>query len=225
MACKKEPPGKKPFLPGLMKVQVLYTSNFTPPTTAANVLHMRFSDGVNHSLADLGTAVTNFETFFKNHFQSQLNVDYSVVQFVLSSLGGDGLQAIGTVGYSGTAGGSPWPPQTAICISWIAALTARGGRARTYLPGIPVSATVTPGSPLIQGTYAAALKSAANGFLSDLSGSSIGGASLQLGVPSYYNNCQLRPVPLWFPFSGALIHERLDSQRRRSGKERIYGVV
>jgi hypothetical protein len=225
MACKQEPPGAKPFLPGLIKAQMLYQSNNTPAAKAANVLHGRWSDSVNHPQADLNGWASALNSAWNADITTLFTADWSYLGCVVSSLGGDGLVANNTASTPGSFAGTSFPPQVAVCISWKAPLTARGGRARTYLPGIPTTATTSTKSPVLTSTYAGDVKAQAAAILSAMSTFTASGVNGALGVPSYYHSCQLRPVPLFFYFSAAVVHDRLDSQRRRSGKEALFGLT
>jgi hypothetical protein len=225
MVCKQEPAGAKPPLAGLVKIVLTYQSNATPSAKAANILHARWLSSTNHIAADLATAATTIATEWNNTVWSLMGGGWFFQGAMVDSLGGDGLE--GTHGQN-TAGGSGqvnFPPQAAVCISWKSGIVARGGRARTYVPGVPQSAVTTPNNAALTSAFTTSLKTQAVAFMNALDVATIGGDSLILGVPSYYHQCQLRTPPIFFSFFDALVHERLDSQRRRSGKEAIFPVM
>lgn len=225
MVCKEEPRGAKPFLPGLVKIQANYTNNTTPASLAANVLHVRWSDSVNHSQSDLNSIGAAFAANWAGVWATIVHSSWSTTGFTLTSLGGDGLIATETVSEPGTQGGQCMPPQCAVCLSWRAPITARGGRGRSYLPGVPSSGLVSTAGAALTSTYASQVKSQFTAFLNSWNAVTVGGATAPLVIPSYYHNCQLRPVPLALPVSGLVVHDRLDTQRRRLGKERSYQVT
>jgi hypothetical protein len=76
-----------------------------------------------------------------------------------------------------------------------------------------------------------AAKGSANGFLTQVNATTVTGGTISLGTISYFNRTinptppYLRTVPVFFPYLGVKIHERLDSQRRRSGKESSFPVA
>jgi hypothetical protein len=222
--CKQEPPGPKPFLPGLLKLQVQYTGAVPGPVRAANVLHARWNDNVNHLLADVALVCNHFQTHWVARMQGSIAGQYTMGPWTVQSLGGDGLISTLSNTAPGAGTGFPNPPQCAVCITWQSGIVARGGRGRTYLPGIPGAANVQAGSPALQSSYTGPLTTAANGFLNDMAADVYGSTGITIGIPSYYNKCAFRPVPLFFPIHAAVVHDRLDSQRRRSGKESSYPI-
>jgi hypothetical protein len=46
-----------------------------------------------------------------------------------------------------------------------------------------------------------------------------------LGTLSFQTAHAVRPTPVFRPFGAAHVHERMDSQRRRSGRENLFPVV
>lgn len=122
----------------------------------------------------------------------------------------------------GLATGGTLPPQSAVVLSWQIVASYRGGKPRTYLPGIPTTAQFNPGSSQLSPTYASALQGEATAFLNAVNAVSLTGGNLTLGTISYHSGHAVRPSPVWRPFVSARVHERLDSQRRRSGKESTF---
>lgn len=225
MACKEEPRGSKPFLPGLVKLQVIYQTTLAQSSKAANILHCRWADNINHPQSDLNQVGANFATLWSGQMLPLMGTHWEITGVVASSLGGDGLVSTESITSAGTSGATSFPPQVAVCVSWKAPITQRGGRARTYLPGPPSNATLSIDSPVLNSTYAANLKAAALQVISNMNAFTVGGVACPLGVPSYYSKCQLRITPLFFAISSANVHDRLDSQRRRSGKEATFTLT
>jgi hypothetical protein len=64
-----------------------------------------------------------------------------------------------------------------------------------------------------------------NSFAASVNSSSPGGHDIILGTISYQTGHSPRPTPLFRPFGDAHVHERLDSQRRRSGRESLFPAV
>jgi hypothetical protein len=121
------------------------------------------------------------------------------------------------------ASGNPLAPQSAVCWSWSIAASYRGGKPRTYLPGIPQSALSDPNGAAITPTYATALEGYGVAFKSAVNSITVSPSGIELGSPSYFLHNAVRPTPIFFPFLACTVHERVDSQRRRSGKESSYG--
>lgn len=138
--------------------------------------------------------------------------------------GGTSAQANSTAaGVVGTAGGPACPPQVAVCISWSIAEVYRGGKPRTYVPGIPQSAVSTASTSQLASSYAASMRTSAQAILSGINTMTVtGGGAFQMGTVSYHSAHAVRPVPLFRSFISSRVHERLDSQRRRNGPESRY---
>ena len=224
MACKQEPPGAKPSLAGLLKYQILYQSNATPTAKAANVLHLQWATKVNHPLADLQALITYLDTQWNSTLWGAQSAAWFHIGSTLQSLGGDGLLTSSSENVGGGASGVPFPPQCAVCVTWRSGITALGGRARTYLPSVPQSAVTTPNNAALTSIYALDVESRASTFMNNVNGHLVSGDTATLGVPSYYAKCQLRPAPVFFPFFAVNVHQRLDSQRRRNGKEALFPI-
>lgn len=130
----------------------------------------------------------------------------------------------------GTRTGTPLPTSAAMAISWHIDRRYRGGHGRIYVPAANV-ADVTNGR-----TFAGAFQTTANGaataFYGALDGLSMGGVAMNLIVLSYYesvpdpnnpghNMTVRRSSPLPQHVTSARVRTRLDSQRRRLGKETV----
>lgn len=224
MACKKEPPGAKPFLAGLLKLSVTYQNVNTPSLTAANVLHAIWNDGINHPVGDLASLATSFKSIWTSRIIPWIGPSINATSWTVQSLGGDGLISAVTGTVNGSHAGHSLPPNVAVCVSWRSTIVQRGGRPRTYIPGPPDAALTSLDNPTLLSTYSGGLATAASNMVNDFTALSIGGHFVNLGVPSYYSKCNLRPVPQFFSFGSAVVHDRLDSQRRRLGKERLYAI-
>jgi hypothetical protein len=222
MAKRSEPPGPKPSLPGLVKLQIIYTGPGTPTPIAANVMHGRWADNTNHSLTDLNTVLTALAGALGNNILPLLTTTWRRTSVVVQSLGGDGLEVFDSTAQSGTNATASFPPSVAITASWSSGATWRGGKPRTYLPGVPESAVVSPGAAQLTTNAITSYENAWSAFMNTMNGVLGGGIAFQLGFPSYYHNFQFRTPPLFFPFFGVKVHGRLDSQRRRTGKERYF---
>jgi hypothetical protein len=126
-------------------------------------------------------------------------------------------------GLGSTASGLP--PQVAIVFSWRINASYRGGRPRTYLVG-PISTLLnSPGDSQLSTSGANQCLTAAQTFLSGLSAITVGSGLLVPGTVSHYSGHSVRPTPIFRPWIGVQVHERLDSQRRRNGKESTFVAI
>lgn len=225
MARKPEPTGPKPSLPGLIKVQVLYsTTTLTRTYTAANVFHCLLSNTATPTLGNLLTWLGTWGGDFDTRFKPFRNPTWKTSTYVATMLDGSGLTGSASAGVAGTAANLPSLPQAAVCVTWRAAAYWRGGKPRTYLPGPPSTATSTAGDSLLTSTYANGLATAAENFITDVSAIGIGSTFAALGAVSYYSRYAFRQPPLFLPYISAVVHDRMASQRRRSGKESLFPI-
>ena len=111
----------------------------------------------------------------------------------------------------------PMALQVALCISWSISDRYRGGHPRTYLPGI--DGTFVTGGRLLTTAGHTAYLNAAAGFLTNMNAMTAGGSSWKMCCVRYFSQHQLLANPLVREISGQSVHGRIDTQRRRLGKE------
>jgi hypothetical protein len=129
---------------------------------------------------------------------------------------------------AGTRGAPDLPTSAAMCLSWRASLRYRGGHGRIYVPA-GLHADIDNGRTWDSGFLGAA-NTAAGNFRTTLDGLSVGSQQVNLIVLSYYSGSHktesqphpppvLRPTPLPLRVTSARVRSRVDTQRRRLGKE------
>lgn len=196
---------------------------------ARNILHVKVPDPVvtsDHSV------LLNLANFWMNMLtttsgiQSNISSNWTLNNAVCSDMSGTTASATSTVApLAGSNAAAPFPPQVTVCLSWQIAESYRGGKPRTYVPGIPQNATNTTGSSQLSTTYANALASVGDAILTAINArveTGAGAATDALGTVSYHTGHAVRPTPLFRAFLDCRVHERLDSQRRRSGAENLF---
>jgi len=120
---------------------------------------------------------------------------------------------------TGSIDGEALSAQAAAVLSWPINAYYRGGKPRTYVPGIPVADLLDVGhftSGFTEGLEAAgtAVLAAAN----DISHGNI--VTAAMGIISYAADNAWRDPPIFRKFTGnPLVRSRIDTQRRRLGKE------
>jgi hypothetical protein len=210
----------------LLKFVVIQNSTGLSETfRAANVLHMKLNNPSEMTLAFMTTYLASAGAAFETRFKPQRSTSWSTVQYQLIALDGSALQVVQTALVPGTAASLPLAPGLSVAVSWASAAYWRGGKFRTYMAGIPINAIAATGDAQITATYAGNLRTAANGFLGDINALTAFPTGAGLGGVSYYSRYAFRPTPLFLTFAGAHVHERLDSQRRRNGKETAAPAV
>jgi len=135
-----------------------------------------------------------------------------------------------TTASPGTRTGTPLLTSASVCISWHINRRYRGGHGRIYVPAGNV-ADVTNGRTLAS-AFQISANSAAAAFHGQLQGLAINAIPVQLIVLSYYesvpdpanppyNMSVLRATPQPFEIVSAKVRTRMDTQRRRLGKELV----
>src|SRR5580692_179453 len=137
----------------------------------------------------------------------------------------DSLVVEGSYATGGAAGGIDSPPISAAsccCLSWATGLYYRGGKPRSYIGGIPASELAASSSKLVQNDYANALAAGAAAFLAAVNALDVSPITPgALGTLSFAKDKAWRDPPIPVPYTGVQVGSRLDTQRRRLGKETL----
>lgn len=128
------------------------------------------------------------------------------------------VAAASVVSNSGSGGGDPAGAQVSCVVSWGLETSYRGGKPRTYLPGIPGDAVFSP--RIFTDGFVADVSSGAIGFLDDVNGITTDNiSSVSLGVVHFFSAGVALAPPTFEPFLYAIAQKRLCTQRRRLGSE------
>jgi hypothetical protein len=175
------------------------------------------------SPTDLTTFVTAFYNAYCNRFKALINANSLITAASIlywdGSGGLTGSQHIQNTACTRT--GALLPASTACCISWATQQRYRGGHPRTYLP-TPVDGDLTD-MTTFAGAYVTSVTTNANAFHADVNAMSAGAiSSVTLGVVSFVHSKQWRTPPIFRDFvpGGAVVDNRIDTQRRRLGPDR-----
>lgn len=202
---------------GTARVAIQGTHN---GTNWANVFWANLTGGAAAPQADLDAWLTSFANQYKTSFAAAMATSVNFVQAkaTLFQSGGTVLQSVSAMTGAGTNGSAEVDDNaSAIVVSWVTSVYWRGGKPRTYFPGV-IQSQVTQGRTI--GTAdAAAWKADAQGFRTAINALTHGAITgTALGFVSFRSGNADRPTPLFFPFNDATAHHRLGSQRRRMGK-------
>jgi hypothetical protein len=172
--------------------------------------------GVLHSLANALFGA------YSSAFEPLLSIDWTLnqVQVVLWNSPDELIAFSDTVFAQGDVSGANLPANVAACITWPIPQHYKGGHPRSYICGLPVSAlgTVTQ----FDGDFQSALANAAQDFHTafEAAGPFSGIASVEHGVVSFVAGGAWRAPPVFRRIlSGASVDARIDSQRRRLGRD------
>lgn len=210
--------GPLPDVANVVKVRLIGQS-YTRPWV--NVFHMRYTGGTIDSVA-MSSMATSIRTAWGTNMAARYITNSSLTSVectdIASRTGAQGVDNTAVVGGDATAGA---PLSAAVCISLVIARRYRGGHPRMYLAGVNASA-YTNGNTLA-GTVVTNYSNSFGAFRTALNALSSGGATWQMCNVSYYKTvggAQVYKVPPDVDtITGIKVHTRLDTQRRRLGKE------
>jgi hypothetical protein len=207
-----------PALPAVVNTIKATVHGRLNTTAYDNVFHLQYA-GTAPSAANMATLATDVINLYNTSFISLLSVSSAEttgcdVVDLTSATSASGTASVTTVG---TRVGAPLTNQAATVISWHINLRYRGGHPRTYLPS-GVQTDLVDGSHY-NITYINAVQSAATSFRLGINSIAVGGTTFVLAIVSYTSGGLPRPTPFVFPVQGNAVHSRVDTQRRRLGKE------
>jgi hypothetical protein len=184
------------------------------------VFHAQLTTGSSIVQSDINSWTASFASQYKTSFapRQTADVQYVLTKCVLYAPGGGELIGTSAMTGAGTSGGTMVGSLSACKnISWLSTVYWRGGKPRTYISG--VSNSEASGDFELIGGEITALTTAATGFrtaINALAPGTITGTTL--GFVSFSSGKVPRVPSVFFPFTGAVVHPRLGTQRRRLGK-------
>jgi hypothetical protein len=208
---------------------VIITLNWLGPNSvkAANVFHAMMGGTFNPTVANLSTIATNMQTALRagttpNIIMVNISSAWELLSIAVVDNGGSTENAVVLPdGGKGSDAPTPLPPNCAACISWQIGAHYRGGHPRTYLPGIASANLAAVGGNWWLTAFRTTLTNAAQSMLNSFNAATAGGSSETLGTISYFRAGELLAKPNWYPYLLPNVHQRVDSQRRRLGKENV----
>ncbi len=205
-----------PFVPGCAKVVVKQT---LAGVNVFNVFHVDGGAGSGWSATELGalaTAVRNAWVTNVIPLQNSALTLNNVDAFDLASDIGPQASAVGST--VGTLAGSALPANAAICWSWTISRRYRGGHPRTYIGGLGTASVLNANT--IVATQVTAHTNAAVALRAAINAVTTAAGTARLSTVHYRRNKILLTTPLVSPVNGVVVDSRLDSQRRRLGRDR-----
>lgn len=212
--------GPLPDLPQGVKMRFGYTFN---NRSVFNIMYLKYSTSA-PSVAELNTvsglAMSAWTTNIKPVLLSTITLNYIDLQDVSSRTGSYYQNTTGGVG--SIAASNPLPSSIAMAVSLKVAKRYRGGHGRIYMAGFN-AADVTSGTNWLT-ARATAMNTAWSNFLANANGWTSGSNTYSVVVASYYtHDSQHKPIfktpAETYPVIGTAVHTRVDTQRRRLGKE------
>jgi hypothetical protein len=210
--------GPVPDAPSTVKIRLIGTNS---SGKWVNVLHAKYAGGT-IDIAALATLAQNVRAAWVTNFAPRLTTSCQLLQVECTDIASrTGAQNVDTVGGAGTIPGVFAPLQVALVVSWKVGTRYRGGHPRMYLAG-PDPSQIQTGNTWMP-TYVTNVLAAARAFRTAINASAAGGATWQLVAVSYFHLVGGVPAykvpPDILPIADAAIHTRVDTMRRRLGKE------
>lgn len=214
-----EPIGPKPPLPGLMKWVVNFARAAGGVFKAANIFHLLATNPAAVTVTNMAALLTQLISKWHTRMGPLINGNLADASHELVALDGSGLQTVAFPSSGITGGTSALPDNCALVLSWITTAYWRGGKFRTYMPGVLQTNCTPPFFDTITPTAETAYANAGTGLLNDVGTLSLGSSPVTMGGVSYFHKYAFRTPPVFFSFNGCKVTARIDSQRRRLGKE------
>jgi hypothetical protein len=200
--------------------KVVFKGNFGAcPWVNVMWLFLSGSGEVTHS--DLLSLANSVADIYAEDLLPQLSADSFLNSVQLQFWGGGEPQsaAVG-VGAGGSKTTAITPGNVAACVSWAISPSYSGGHPRTYLCGVVLADILN--SQLFEPTFVGDLTSAANAFHEDIESIDPPGSGItevEHGVVSFQRNLEWREPPVFYRIQGAIVDSRIDTQRRRLGRD------
>lgn len=210
--------GPLPDVAGVVKIRLL--GKTSGGTNWANVLHAKVTGVL--SQTTLNTCATSIRGYWLSDLAPLIVPTWSLTTVEITDLTTrSGAQGTDTTGAAGASAGLTGPANLAACLTLKIPNRYRGGHPRMYLGGVPQTNTVD-GVVWASGK-ATAYTAGGRAFLGHINALIVGSTTWQLCAVSYYHKVggteAYKTPPDVYIVSDIVCHNRVDSMRRRLGKE------
>lgn len=205
----------------VLKVRLIGDLNLLSPWNVG--LHIRYS-GAAPAVVDLETYGTTIANAFTNNLAPLMPIANRLTEVQLVDLTSNTSASTTVVtAVPGTRAGTAFSAQVALVSSWKILARWRGGHCRNYWPFAVIA------DALNNRQWTDAFRSLAGAgfanFRAAISGTGWGSTTTQMVCLSRFTNIPVagtrRDPPVPFPITDVLVHPRIDTQRRRLGKEHV----
>jgi hypothetical protein len=191
-------------------------------TNWANVFHVFLSYAATPTQENLDDWLAAFAAAYELQFLPEFYGNVTVVEAKATLFVSPGVVMASeyTLGDTGTSGNSPVPDASgAKVLSWQSSAYWRGGKPRTYLPGLSIPDIQSGTVNQLHSTYIPDLAAKGVAFLVAVNALAFGEISGgQLGFVSFTSGGVTRTPPIFVGITGCVVHPRIGTQRRRLGK-------
>lgn len=171
--------------------------------------------------AQMNTIASSLYSSWKTAWQGLLGDDWTITLAKATYYGASGYVIVGEdiVTDVGTGSGNAFTDQVTAVVSWLVATTWRGGKPRTYFPGILTTGDLLDNAH-INSTLVTALEGAGTAWMTAVNAfTSAPLTSATLGTIRFFSGGVPLGTPVFLPYAGVFVHNRVATMRRRLGRE------
>lgn len=205
-----------PFVPGVAKIIVKQTWS---TQNIYNILHADGGAGTGWTSTELNAlAAAVRSAWVTNVLPLQSSTVYLNDVTTIDLASETGPAGVATGSSSGSKVTAIQPLNCAVCWSWAIARRYRGGHPRTYIAGlvsdqVSNATSITTAAQSAHAAAAAAIRTAVNAVTTSA-------GTAKLATVHYYRAGAVLATPLVSQITGVSVDTRIDSQRRRLGRDR-----
>jgi hypothetical protein len=168
---------------------------------------------------DLNDVAHDLFTAYEDNLLDWQSDDSAITKTTaVGTFGGDILEGLHIGSEHGTASDTNDTLQNCVLLSWHIASHYRGGKPRTYLPGLTESKRDDARS--LDDTFVSDLTALAQSFLAAVNIIGEGGiTAIELGVWARFRSGAALSPPVFHPYLDVSVQKRVCTQRRRLGSE------
>lgn len=208
----------QPFVPVASVLRFRY-AGLAAGNTWVNSFAVQYAGTVPDATA-LSALATTLRGLWNTHlaalYVTTSSLQSTTVWDISSETGASGVNSTTAVGT--TAAANPLPMNAAVAVSWPIQIRYRGGHPRTYL--LARNGGDVTGQKVLGTAYHDAIVAAFTAWRGAVNATALGGANLTLGAVHYLPPRTVPKTAGQFYSAGIpVVHGRLDTQRRRLGKE------
>lgn len=169
------------------------------------------------SATDLAAILTSISSSWNTRIvpRQPSTVVMNLLSAVWKTPGGGEIVATNATTRTGSNGGGTINNiSTAVVVNWHIDQYYRGGKPRSYMPG--VLTTDTSDGHTLNATPVSNWQTAMDGFRTDINALTTGGISaVKLGTVSFQRALEWRDPPVFYPYNSVTIRSTFGTQRRR----------
>lgn len=206
-------------VPGVARVVFRGQAVTQPVVNVMHVLNGGGPPGSAYTQSQIDQLAVSMASLFVGNLMPLTSTQYTALDCTATDLTSDvGVSSIAPMVGQGVGSGTSTPFSLAVVISWKIIRRYRGGHPRTYI-GPPQQSSIASGTSF--GTsFVTQVQNAATAFRGGVNGLVLGGSTQRLVCVHRYQGGVELPDPIVDVITGNSVDTRLDTQRRRLGRDR-----